>query len=252
MPASTNHDGLVLRVARDYAEMSRWAADYIEFELQERPNLLLCASAGGSPTGTYAALADRSRRKPSRYQNLRVLQIDEWGGLPINHPATCRAYLETHLVVPLALPRARFEGPKSDAASPPRECQRIRRWLDQNGPVDICVLGLGLNGHVALNEPAGELSPGVNISRLTHSSLRHGMLKSVSRKPRYGLTLGIRDILLSRKVLLLVSGTAKRKALQRLLEPSLSTQFPASFLWLHPQVTIICDRDALPKKPKHL
>src|ERR1019366_8087860 len=109
-----------------------------------------------------------------------------------------------------------------------------------------CFLGLGMNGHIAWNEPAAGLPPGVHVTELTLRSLKSDMMRNLERKPRYGLTLGVGDILRSRKILLLVSGEAKRAVLQRLLEPVVSAQFPASFLWLHPAVTIICDRAALP------
>jgi len=140
----------------------------------------------------------------------------------------------------------RFAGFRSDPAKPERECERMQRWLTANGPIDLCLLGLGLNGHIALNEPAAGLQPGVHVVKLTASSLRSDMLRKANRKPRYGLTLGIGDILRSRKILMLVSGEAKRAVLKRLLEPMVSSNLPASFLWLHPAVTIICDQAALP------
>ena len=116
--------------------------------------------------------------------------------------------------------------------------------LDKEGPIDICVLGLGANGHLALNEPAEQLQPFVHVARLTAESCQHPMLAESAARPSYGLTIGMADILQSRKVLLLVSGVHKREQFQRLLSRQVSTQFPASFLWLHPDVTCLCDRDA--------
>src|SRR5258708_10106799 len=108
----------------------------------------------------------------------------------------------------------------------------MRDWLAKNGPIDICILGLGLNGHVAMNEPAPELAPHAHVAALARSSLHHPMLKVLKSKPRYGLTLGMRDILASRLVLLLVNGTHKQAALKRLLQPAVTTDYPASFIWL--------------------
>src|SRR6185503_4777588 len=111
--------------------------------------------------------------------------------------------------------------------------------------IDVCLLGLGLNGHVAMNEPAEDFVPGVHVSRLARRSLGHAMLKGLRRKPRYGLTFGLGDILRARQILLVVSGEAKRAALTRLLEERVSGRFPASFLWLHSDVTVICDQQAV-------
>ena len=189
---------------------------------------------------------------PAIFKKLRVLQIDEWGGLPPGNPATCRTDLQNKLLQPLGISSQRFEGFRSDAPDPERECERISRWLAANGPIDICLLGLGLNGHVAMNEPADEFVPHPHVSKLTRSSIGHGMLKDLQAKPRYGLTLGLGDILRSRRILLVVSGQAKQTVMKRLLQPRVSTRFPASFLWLHSDVTIHCDRDAAAKSRRSL
>ena len=231
-------------VAKNYSEMSRLAGEYIEAEVRTKPDLIICASAGGTPTGVYERMAKRHADDRRLFRKLRVLQIDEWGGLSPKNPATCRMDLVTKLLGPLAINGERFEGFRSDAKDPERDCQRIARWLAQNGPIDICLLGLGLNGHLAMNEPGDEFVPHTHVSTLARSSLNHGMLRSLKRKPRYGLTLGMGDILRSRKLLLVVNGKAKRKVLAKLLEGKVSTHFPASFLWLHSDATIICDRES--------
>jgi galactosamine-6-phosphate isomerase len=228
----------------DYEAMSRQAADLIVAELKRKPDLLLCASAGSTPTGTYQHLADRYARQPKLFGKLRVLQIDEWGGLTRGNPASCEQDLKNKLLEPLYVRSKRFIGFRTDAADPGRECARVARWLKANGPIDVCVLGLGTNGHVAMNEPGERAFPGSHVAELAKTSLKHAMLKDLSRKPRYGLTLGLGDILCSRKNLLLVSGRHKRASLARLLQPAVTTRFPASFLWLHPDVTVLCDRDA--------
>jgi galactosamine-6-phosphate isomerase len=96
-----------------------------------------------------------------------------------------------------------------------------------------------------MNEPNRALNPHIHVATLARSSSRHPMLKSVQHRPRYGLTLGLLDILSSRKILLLVSGEAKRPILKKLLQARVTTSLPASFLWLHPNTTVLCDRAAL-------
>jgi galactosamine-6-phosphate isomerase len=231
-------------VAENFEAMSQAAADLIVAELKRRPGLLLCASAGSTPTGTYARLATRCARQPGLFDRLRVLQIDEWCGLERDHPATYEADLQIKLLGPLRIASARFAGFRTDASDPRRECDRIARWLEANGPIDVCVLGLGSNGHVAMNEPAAALVPHTHVAKLTESSLRHPILKNLARKPRHGLTLGLGDILRSRKILLLVSGRPKRDILRRLLKPQITTRLPASVLWLHPDVTVLADKGA--------
>ncbi len=239
---------LNIQVAKDYETLSRLAAATILQEIQHQPDLLLCASAGGTPTRSYELLGARCARQPRLLSRLRVIQIDEWAGLPRNHPATCAADLTKKLVDPLQLTAERFISFRSDAGDPERECGRIGRWLAKHGPIDLCILGLGSNGHVAMNEPAEAMVPAVHVARLAPSSRNHAMLAGLSRKPRFGLTLGLGDILRSRRILLLVSGRSKRQVLKRLRQASVTPDFPASFLWLHPDVTVLCDREAAGKR----
>jgi galactosamine-6-phosphate isomerase len=97
-----------------------------------------------------------------------------------------------------------------------------------------------------MNEPANHFVPHAHVAKLARSSIEHPLLKDLARKPRYGMTLGLGEILRSRKILLLASGASKRAVIQRLLEPRVTTRFPASFLWLHQDATVLCDRNAAP------
>ena len=246
----TGRDSSALRidVAESYEAMSRQAERLITNELKKRPSLLLCASAGGTPGKLYEYLAARRRRQPRLFNRMRILQIDEWGGLAQGHPASCDSDLRTKLIEPLGIAKNRYAGFRTEAADPAAECDRVARWLGVNGPIDICILGLGLNGHVAMNEPGETVTPQAHVARLTASSLKHSMLRQLRQKPRYGLTLGMGDIMSSRIVLLLVNGGHKRKAMRRLMAPQVTTRFPASFLWLHPHTIVMCDREAAPEK----
>jgi galactosamine-6-phosphate isomerase len=235
---------LKIEVAETYEAMSRRAEQLIVTELRRKPALILCASAGGTPTRLYGLLAVRFRREPNLFKKMRVLQIDEWGGLAKGHPASCETDLRIKLLEPLAIRKERQIGFRTEAQDREAECARIKQWLGSNGPIDICILGLGRNGHVAMNEPAEALVPHAHIARLSRSSLNHPMLKNLQQKPGYGLTVGIADILSSRMVLMLVNGQHKRAPMKRLLRPAVTTRFPASFLWLHPRAVVLCDREA--------
>ena len=144
--------------------------------------MLLCASAGATPTRTYELLAARHGRQPKLFNRLRVLQIDEWGGLAPGDPATCAEDLRTKLLAPLGITRNRFTGFRTDSPDPEADCRRIGRWLAANGPIDICILGLGTNGHVAMNEPAEAITPHAHVAALAESSRKHGMLKGLAQK----------------------------------------------------------------------
>jgi galactosamine-6-phosphate isomerase len=227
-------------IYNDNEVMSATAAAWLEERVRVDPELLMCLATGATPTRTYELLARRPKKIFSR---ARVLKLDEWGGIPLESDATCETFLRRTIVEPLRLEK-RYVGFQSEPTEPNEECQRIAGWLRDNGPIDVCVLGLGLNGHLGFNEPADWLQPNAHVATLSAESLSHSMLSALEKKPTYGLTLGIADILQSREILLLVSGAAKAKAMRQLFEEEVTTRFPASFLWLHPNVTIMCDKAA--------
>jgi galactosamine-6-phosphate isomerase len=236
-----------VREWKDDDAMSRAAAGYVLRELKRRPSLLLGVVSGATPTRTYAHLARKRAAVPGLFRRLRVLKLDEWLGLPARDPATSEAYVRANVLGPLGVARSRYQGWEAAPADPGAEGRRISRWLQRHGPMDVCLLGLGRNGHLLMNEPAAALDPGPHRARLAPSTRRHSMLESLRTPPRYGLTLGLGDILASRKVLLLVSGRHKAAALRRTLAGRVSTRCPASLLWLHPDATVYHDREARPR-----
>ena len=119
-----------------------------------------------------------------------------------------------------------------------------RPALEAAGPIDLCLLGLGLNGHLALNEPAESFDPFCHVATLAERSRTHPMLAETADPVRHGLTLGLGDILRARRILLMVSGAAKREPLARLAARRVTPVLPASFLWLHGDAVCLCDEDA--------
>lgn len=232
----------------DYESLSRGAMGLIMEQLRANPSLLLCAATGETPTLTYDLLAAQRKHQQNLFHSLHVVKLDEWGGLPMDDPGSCEMYLQNHLIQPLGIPAERYLGFRSDVSDPKLECSRIQDALEKQRPIDLCVLGLGANGHLALNEPADELCPHAHVAQLSEQSLKHTMLAH-SKQPSYGMTLGMADILQSKTILLLVSGAHKRNVLQRLLSGAISTKFPASFLWLHNKVVVMCDQKAVSAVP---
>jgi galactosamine-6-phosphate isomerase len=235
---------LTPHVYADHDAVSRFASEWLIERLREKPDGLWCLATGATPIQTYQQLAARGAADSALATQLRVVNLDEWGGLANDDPASCGHSLRTTLVEPLGLGDCymEFNGRASDAQA---ECARIVAWLDRHGPLDVSVLGLGLNGHLGFNEPADELQPHAHVAELSQASLAHAMLRERPLQPTYGLTLGMADLLHSRRVMLLVTGLSKREPLRRLLSGAITTQFPASLLHLHPDVTLLCDEAAM-------
>jgi galactosamine-6-phosphate isomerase len=231
-----------LRIFESMNDLSNYASDLIISAIVANNNLLLCTATGNSTAETYRQLVDKKDGFPAG--DLRVIKLDEWGGVPADHPMTCESYLQQKLLLPLQIKPDNYISLNSNADDPDQECNRIQQFLGSNGPIDLCLLGIGLNGHIAFNEPDNFLNPDCHKAKLSASSLNHPMVRETGIAPKYGLTLGMANILTSKKIILLISGKNKAPITRVLMQKKIDTQLPASFLWLHPDVLCLCDRDA--------
>ncbi|MFN7116967.1 MAG: galactosamine-6-phosphate isomerase [Saprospiraceae bacterium] len=229
----------------DYNALSEAAKKLILNTLEIKKNSLLCAATGNSPLKTYQLLVEYYNKNPDLFSALRLLKLDEWGGVPMDDPQTCESFLQENLVKPLKISSERYLSFRSDAADPQLECKRMQNILDTQSTVDLCILGLGKNGHIGFNEPAAALTPHCHVAKLTADSMQHSMAQAMQQKPTYGITLGIKDILQAKKIILLVTGSNKKQIMQQLLHATITTYLPASFLWLHNDVECLVDKNVL-------
>ena len=215
---------------KDTHELALKASTIVKNELLKNPKLLLCAATGNSPLPLYQQLAEEFKRKTILFQQIRILTLDEWVGLS-SPVGSCDSFLQEHLVNPLKISKDRYFSFNTSAENLTDECLRMQAVLKKQGPV-----GLGKNGHLGFNEPAAKLEPHCHIADLTHQSQQHSMIEYSMSKPTQGITLGIKDILSSKRILLLVSGTGKEEAKKQLLSGRVSSEWPASILWKHDNV----------------
>lgn len=234
-----------IEIVESYEELSQLGANLVLDEIRKNKSLLVCVATGNSPTGLYQLLGREYKETPKLFSEIRIVKLDEWGGLEVNHPTTCEAYIKKHLIRTIQISDDRYYGFQSNPPDPKVEFSQIQHLLENEGVIDLCILGLGMKGHLAFNEPAEFLQPECHIARLSPTSQQHEMASSIAEKPTFGFTLGIGDILKSRKILLLVSGENKNLIAKRFLSKKISTKLPASFLWLHPNTTCIIQNNLL-------
>ncbi|MEY4524767.1 MAG: hypothetical protein RIR57_137 [Bacteroidota bacterium] len=225
----------------NYAALSKKAASLIVEEVQHNPDLLFCAATGGSPTGMYAEMA----REKEIFGQMRVVKMDEWGIIPSEHPDSCETYLKKHLLGPLEIEDSRYTTFDTKPEVVEAECQRMNTFLAENGALDICILGLGKNGHIAFNEPADILQPYFHKALLAETTIAHDPALSQGDEPAYGLCVGMEGIMQSKKIIFLITGKGKQEAVKRIMERKIGTDCPASFLWMHPNVECLIDSSAV-------
>ncbi|MFN8257604.1 MAG: 6-phosphogluconolactonase [Bacteroidales bacterium] len=222
---------MIIKKFNSKDDLAECASEIIINEIRHKPDLLLCTATGSSPTEIYRNLSEKKYRFAT--DKLRILKLDEWGGIDMENPESCESYLQKNVIQPLQILPQRFISFHSNAESPDHEIERIKSELLKNGPIDVCILGLGLNGHIAFNEPAECLLPECHLVALSSESMNHPMAKKMNQKPGYGLTIGMADILKSKKIIMVISGKNKEAVKEKLFKKEISTWLPASFLWLH-------------------
>jgi len=221
---------------KNYEQMSNRAATIVLEEIEKKKDLLICAPTGSSPTGMYQSLAYAFKLKSEAFNELRILKLDEWGGLSASHSGSCESYLQKHLLNPLKVSQDRYAGFMPNPEDAQKECERVQQIIDNEVSIDLCILGLGKNGHIGFNEPAEFLQPHCHVIQLSEESKKHAMVKGLDQKLEYGMTLGMKDILSAKRIVLLIYGIGKSDATSMLMSKKITTHFPVTFLWLHPNV----------------
>jgi glucosamine-6-phosphate deaminase len=217
-------------------------AELVANRLRARPRMRLILPTGHTPLGMYAGLRAHAADGSLPTEQATLFQLDEYLGLGAADTHSYRAYLAREL---RGIRFGAVHEIDGTAADPEAECARHQALLDQ-APIDLVVLGLGRDGHVAFDEPGSSIAAGVRRVQL-HETTRadaaadFGGLENV---PRGALTVGLRTLIGARELLMLVSGEAKAQALHAMLDAEQGPVSPASLLRDHPRLTVICDRAA--------
>jgi glucosamine-6-phosphate deaminase len=218
------------------------AGELVANRLRARPQLRMVLPTGHTPLGMYAVLRAHAADGSLLTEQATLLQLDEYLGLGAADERSYRAYLSREL---RGIRFHAVHGIDGAAVDPEAECARHQALLDQ-APIDLVVLGLGRDGHVAFDEPGSGVATGVRRVRL-HESTRADAAADfggVDEVPREALTVGLRTLVEARELLMLVSGAAKANALRDMLEGEQAPACPASLLRDHPRLTVLCDTAA--------
>ncbi len=231
-----------LVLAADPVELGRLAADVVAETLTGRPDAVLGLPTGSTPVPLYAELGRRGALGQINLSRAVAFALDEWLGVAPDHPATNAGFLRRHLSFPLAA----LYLMRSDAVDPAAECGAFASRLAEAGGLDLAVLGIGINGHLAFNEPGSAFDSRCRWVELTETTrcAHQGEFGGLPLTPGRGLTLGLGEIMEARQALLLASGPAKAPVLARALHGAITEDLPASVLQRHPSLIVIADRAA--------
>jgi glucosamine-6-phosphate deaminase len=228
-----------IQVGASADDLARRAADMLGAIVRGKPDAVLGLATGKTPLGLYAELSRRVAAGDIDLRGVVAFAIDELHGVPRDHPATNASYFARELSVPLAA----LHIMDSEAPDPQAECDRVRELIERAGGLDLVMLGIGRNGHLAFNEPGSPFDSRARRVTLAQSTREQYVpyFGSLEQTPAFGLTLGLSDLLAARKALLLATGADKAEIVAHALEGPVSEQVPASALQRHPDATVLLD-----------
>ncbi len=231
-------------VAPSTQALATLAADAITQCVAARPDAALGLATGSSPLSVYEELGRRVAAGEVSLRRCSAFLLDEYVGLPADHPQAYRQVIERELVSRVDIDGARVHGPDGSATDVPAACADYEERIARAGGIDVQLLGVGGDGHVGFNEPGSSLASRTRIKTLAEQTRRDNARffdGDVEAVPRHCLTQGIGTILEARHLVLIASGRHKAEAVHHLVEGAVSAMWPATALQLHPHVSVLLD-----------
>lgn len=233
-------------ICENYDEVSLLGAAMVAKVVKSNPRAVLGLATGSTPVGMYKRLVEMHKRDGLDFSMIRTFNLDEYYPIKKANDQSYDYFMRDNLFSHINIKQENIHLPNGECADPAAECAAYEAMLNQAGGVDIQVLGIGVNGHIGFNEPAEELQLPTHLTGLTASTIEANarFFESIEQVPTQALTMGMGTIMKARSILLLITGENKAPVVKKLFDPVVTTKVPASFLTLHPDVTVLLDEAA--------
>ncbi|HCA53307.1 MAG TPA: glucosamine-6-phosphate deaminase [Mycobacterium sp.] len=231
-------------IGRDTAELAHIGADAFESLLNRKPDAVLGLATGSSPLSIYDELAARCQAGRVSFAKARGFTLDEYVGLPADHPENYRNVINTVFASRVDFAPGAVAGPDGLATDIPAACAAYEEAIRAAGGIDLQILGIGTDGHIGFNEPGSSLASRTRIKTLTRQTRVDNARffgDDVDAVPAHCLTQGLGTIMAARHVVLVATGRSKAEAVHQLVEGAVSAMWPASILQHHPHATVLLD-----------
>jgi glucosamine-6-phosphate deaminase len=239
-----------LIIRKDYEAVSDWAAQYVSGRILAHDgsrDFVLGLPTGSSPIGLYRRLVELNRAGTLSFRKVRTFNMDEYVGLPEDHPQSYHTFMHEHLFSKIDIPADHVNIPNGNAVDLAAECRRYEAAIEAAGGIDLFVGGVGNDGHIAFNEPGSSLNSRTRVKTLTMDTKDANARffgGDPAAVPSTALTVGVGTVMAAREVLIIVSGRNKARALRHAIEEGINHLWTFSCLQLHPRGLVVCDEDA--------
>ena len=233
-------------VCENYAEISARAAELIAELVKAKPNCVLGLATGSTPVGMYKELISKNEAGEISFKDVTTYNLDEYYPIEPTHEQSYRYFMNVNLFDHIDIDKTKTFVPNGLTENPEEEGAAYDAAIEAAGGVDLQVLGIGQNGHIAFNEPDDALIAGTHITALTDDTIEANSRFFASKEdvPTRAFTMGIGSIMKAKKIILLANGANKHAAIAQMLDDKITTQCPATILKAHPDVYLFCDKAA--------
>jgi glucosamine-6-phosphate deaminase len=235
-------------VFKDYDQMSRAAADLIVTQVTRKPGSLLCFPSGGSPVGIFKCLIADSKENKVDFSECYFVGLDEWVGMGENDEGSCTNFLMENFFTPMQIKPDKLYFFDARAQDLDAACTEMDNFIKEKGPIDIMLVGVGMNGHIGLNEPGSDFDLYSNHTPLAPVtvSVAQKYFKNETQL-REGITLGLKHLEEANTAILIAAGIKKSEIIADALQGDVTEQLPASIFQAHPSAYVLLDEDAASK-----
>ena len=238
-----------IAICKTKEEACRRAADVIADAIRANPRIVLGLATGSTPVAMYRELINDNKAGKVDFSTVRSFNLDEYQGLPPTHDQSYRYFMNANLFDHVNIDKANTRVPPGQAEDVPAACAAYEAEIKAAGGIDIQVLGIGSDGHIAFNEPGSSLVSRTRLVSLTEQTIRDNarFFASEADVPRYAVSMGVGTIMEARKIIMLCFGANQADAVKASVEGGISQFCPASILQMHPDAMVFLDEEAASK-----
>lgn len=230
----------------NYNEMSHKAASMIANQIILKPNSVLGLATGETPIGMYRELVKLYQKGKIDFAEVSSFNLDEYYGIQRENEQSYYYYMIHHFFQFINMKQENIHLPNGMVVDIEEECRKYEMGIKELGGIDLQVLGIGVNGHIGFNEPNTNFEAETHLVELAQKTIESNsrFFDSIEEVPTKAISMGIKTILQSKKIVVLASGKNKAEAVARMVSGKISPELPASILQLHSDVTVIVDEEA--------
>lgn len=240
---------MIIYAGKDYYDVSRKAANIMSAQIIMKPRAVLGLATGSTPIGMYKQLIEWYKKGDLDFSQVTSVNLDEYKGLSEDNDQSYRYFMNTNLFDHVNIDKSRTYVPNGLEEDSEKACADYNEIIRNVGGVDMQLLGIGGNGHIGFNEPGEAFEKETHCVDLTESTIKANarFFASMDEVPKQAYTMGIKTIMMAKKILIVVSGEDKAETVKNAFFGPVTPQVPASILQMHPDVTIVADEAALSK-----